>query len=131
MSSRRRVTSRAMLDQPFQGSSFIGKQLGWNPWTSDAQINVSHHAPEGTAVDKQRERHEAVDERLAGVMMARLRIERLGGADVHEKRATPAAGRCNGDGQICLGIIERLICTVADSHDDKTIPAQLDDCRLS
>src|SRR6185369_7970507 len=58
-------------------------------------------------------------------------IERLRSPDIDEQRAT-AAGCCGyRRHQVCFGILERLIRAVADSDDDETILAQMDNCRFS
>jgi hypothetical protein len=82
-----------MLDQPLNGSSLVSKQLGRNARPSDTQVHVAHHASERAAVDKERERKEAVDQRLAGVMMPRIGIERLRVTDVDEQGALTITSR--------------------------------------
>jgi hypothetical protein len=89
-----------MVYQPFKGSSFLGKQSGWNTRARDTQVDVPHHAAERAALHKERQGREAVDERLTGVMVPGIGIERLSGPDVDEQRPTATGGCRDGRGEI-------------------------------
>jgi len=119
-----------MLDQPFNGLAFVSKQSCWNSRPGDSQVNVSHHASERAALDKERKCQEAVYEGLTGVMMPRISLERLRRPYVDEERATLAGSLSQCRREVRFGVVERLIRAIAASDGHQTIVAEMDICCL-
>ena len=95
---------------------------------SDTEVDVSHHASKGRALDEKRQRREVLGDHLPRIVVPSGNVQRLRTPNVHQERPAMPSRYIYSRGEICLRVLERLNRAVVNLHHDQSVAPQRDAC---